>query len=329
MKNSFLILFFILLSFFSTPFFLQSALAAQANSTGTEWYWLTSDQKYGKFFAPTRVRVTSTENSTPVNIEAWIKTAYTPAGAIETVRSMGLKEIANPNTLSYSLALVNINPQGRTIEYKQEVFYDKSGNILASHQYDKPKLKEINSQSFDENFYDAIVDQVFKQGETTRNTANDRWITLWRRVNAQDTYSSTADTTTIRKRDNDLIVWIWQENRSNSGSAVKQIDFYKKIFNLSTYSYKLASHSIWTPTAGWQNKNDSLNGQYSSIIPDSAEDTEYKVLKQYAASHAAWINRYQPTEDTSAATSVKPTVNATAAPKTVTTAPVATAKVTK
>lgn len=302
MKKMFLIFVFSLVCSISVMSSLTRAQAGQGSSPETAWTWLTSDTKYGKFFAPERVRVISQESGIPVCIEAWIKTAYTAEGAAETVTAMKLdKEIPNANNLNYSLALIEINPQGRTLQYKEEIFYDKDGNILTSHKYDKPKLKEINSQSFDENFYDAIVDQVFNQGETARTKADDRWITLWRRVNADTASSATADTTTMRKRGSDVFTWIWQETRNNSTSAITLIKFYKKVYNISSYSYKVTAYSSWTPADGWQNHNASLTGQYSSIIPDSPEDTEYRIVKQYADAHPAWVGRYQLPEAKTAA----------------------------
>lgn len=267
---------------------------AQAADAETNWSWITSDDRYGKFYAPERVRVVARQNGVPTCIEAWIKTAYTAAGAAETIPSMGLsKEIPNSSDLNYSLALIRINPQGRTLEYLEEIFYNKNGTVLASHWYDKPRLKEINSQSFDENFYDAIVDQVFNQGETARAKAADRWITLWRKVDAAAATSATADTTTIRKTGNDVFVWIWQENRNNSGGSIIDIKFYKKVFNLSSYSYKITSYSEWTPADGWKSNNASLSGNYMSIIPDSKEDMEFRMLKQYTDNQPNWVDRYQ------------------------------------
>lgn len=293
MKKLFLTGVFFLFIFMAAAPSIIHAQAGQNTTGETSWTWIASDEKYGKFYAPERVRVTARENDVPICIEAWIKTAYTTAGAAETVSAMGLKEISNPASLSYSLALIEINPQGRTLDYKQEIFYDKEGNILVSHKYDQPRLKEINSQSFDENFYDAIVDQVFGQGETARTKANDRWITLWRKVDADTASSSTADTTTMRKRGDDVFVWIWQETRNNSTSAITQINFYKKVFNLSTYSYKITSYSGWTPVERWKDNNASLTGQYASIVPDSKEDMEIRMIKQYADAHPDWVNRYQ------------------------------------
>lgn len=273
--------------------FVYAQTAVQTSGNETKWNWITSDDKYGKFYAPERVCIVSKQNNVPTRIEAWIKTAYTPGGAAETIPAMGLsKEITNPNSLKYSLALIDINPQERTLEYSQEIFYDNKGTVLASHKYTAPKVKEINSQSFDENFYDAIVDQVFGQGETTRAKATDRWAPLWQKTNAGTVISAAADTTTIRKSGSDIIVWVWQETK-NSSKAVTDIKFYKKAYNLSSYSYKIISFSEWTPSSKWKSNNASLAGKYSSIIPDSNEDTELRMIKQYSDAHSAWVDRYQ------------------------------------
>ncbi len=295
-------LFFVFaLCLFLFPFPAGTFAAPAANTTNTNasssnkttWTWISSDSKYGKYYAPSRIYIVSKKGSIPVCIDAWIKTSYTGAGAAETVPAMGLeKQISDPLKLSYSLAHVRINPQGRTLEYLQEIFYDKAGNVLADNIYKSPHVKEINSQAFDENFYDAIVDDVFHKGETEHAKASDRWLSLWRIVGPQTTSSGSADTTTIRKRGNDLIVWIWAEERDNTGGTVKEIKFYKEVFNLVTYNYKIVEMSVWTPSNGWQ-KSLNLDGQYLPIIPDSTQDIACHVLQRYAAENNSWVCRYQ------------------------------------
>ncbi|WP_196594173.1 hypothetical protein [Pectinatus sottacetonis] len=296
MKKNLLFLFSLLFIIFTSiqTVFAQGIIHNAANSNETKWIWVYSDSRYGKLYAPSRITVTQRKNGIPICIEAWIKTTYSAAGAAETVSAMNMsKEIHKASDLRYSLALVEIDPQNRTIKYTREIFYDARGNILTSHVYDKPRLKEINSQSFDENFYDAIVDHVFNEGETQRAKASDRWITLWRNVNAYTAVSATADTTTIRKHGNDIIIWIWQETRNNTGGQIKEIRFYKKVFNLSTYSYRIAAYSLWTPKNKWQNKTNTLKNDFISIVPDSRNDWEFRSLKKYIGNHPKWVSRYQ------------------------------------
>ena len=65
-------------------FFNFNVNAAQNSppSKDSEWYWLTSNNKYSKYFAPDSVRVikqakTQNGKDIPTEIEAWTKTTYT------------------------------------------------------------------------------------------------------------------------------------------------------------------------------------------------------------------------------------------------------------
>lgn len=131
--------------------------------------------------------------------------------------------INDPNQLVYSLARVQINPQERTLRYMEEIFYDKDGKALYTLKYDNPVNKDINSQSFDEKFYAMIVDRVFNKGEGGRLISNARWLGLW----SNESGESSADTATLRQIDNNIIVWIWQENKDSAGN-VSSIQFMKK-----------------------------------------------------------------------------------------------------
>ena len=134
-----------------TLFHTQISFAADS-----EWYWISSDDKYSKYFSMTRITTVSSQNNIPTCIEDWIKTGYAPGGAAETIANMKLP-INDPNQLVYSLARVQINPQERTLRYMEEIFYDKDGKALYTLKYDNPVNKDINSQSFDEKFYAMIV----------------------------------------------------------------------------------------------------------------------------------------------------------------------------
>lgn len=294
MKKSILLFFTALSLLFSISITTAYAQTTHYEADKTHWVWVSADSKYGKLYAPDRVTVTSRKNGVPVRIEAWIKTTYSATGAAETVPAMKLsKEIPVASTLRYSLALVEINPQSRTLDYLEEIFYDANGKVLVSHKYDKPRIKEITSQAFDENFYDAIIDHVFDQGETKRAKASDRWITLWRHVGPSLTTSASADTTTIRKRGNDVFVWTWEETRKNTGGVIADIKFCKKVFNLKNYTYKTISYSHWTTKNRWQNENSSLNGNYIAIVPDSREDSEFRAIENYVKANPDWAARYQ------------------------------------
>ena len=139
----------------------------------------------------------SSLGGTATRIGAWTKTTYSYEGAAETLKNYGIK-VLKPEQLAYSLAEVEINPQNRIFAYVREDFYDKSGKVIWSKVYNPQQEREINSQAFDEDFYTAIVDTVFRYGETERRKAKDRWITLWQSKSG-DGASTTAiaDTTTM------------------------------------------------------------------------------------------------------------------------------------
>ena len=151
----------------------------------TEWYWLDSNDNYSKYFDPdsvtiTKKVVTNDGKEIAIEIEAWTKTAYSYEGAATTIKNYELTKILpDPRSLSYSLALLRVNPQNRTLQYVREDFYDANNQVVWSKE--EGRVKEVNSQAFDEEFYCAIVDEVFRMGERDRKRAPaaERWIDLW------------------------------------------------------------------------------------------------------------------------------------------------------
>jgi len=263
----------------------------QVASAETEWYWISSDSKYTKYFAPERVVVSAQKNNTATQIEAWTKTAYAYAGAAETIANYGIQAIIpDPATLSYSLARLHINPQDRTTEYVQEIFYDANGNVLWSKDTSTPIVKEINSRAFDEDFYCLIVDQVFNKNETKQSKASDRWLTLWKSDAADGSTVCWADTTTIRVRGNTATLWVWEER--NTSGKVTEIKFRKKVYNLTNETSKVVTYNYWNETKGWIVETDGIDGRFNSIVPDSNEDVGIKELKKYIESHKDWVSRY-------------------------------------
>ena len=276
-------------------FVLLMANASLAAAASTEWNWISSDSKYGKFFAPDRVRVMTTVQTMPVQIEAWTKTVYTYDGALETIANYGISGvIPNPATLSYSLARIEINPQNRQLTYMEEIFYDAQGNVLWTKNDDKHTAKEINSRSFDQDFYCMIVDQVFKQDEFNKINAEDRWLTLWQ-SHGSDGSSVTcwADTMTIRLHDENAVLWVWEDTKNAAGNTV-EIKFRKKAFNLPQSTAKIIRYNYWSAATGWTDKDSELDGRYYSLIPDSNEDVGARVLKKYVETHKDWVTRYMP-----------------------------------
>ena len=113
--------------------------ALAAPDASEEWYWLASDAKYSKYFAPNEVTVVKSlnvaglERAMPTVLHGWIKTSFSYEGAKETIANYGIKDILpDPAALAYSLALVEVSPQNRTFRYLEEDFYDAQGNILWS-----------------------------------------------------------------------------------------------------------------------------------------------------------------------------------------------------
>lgn len=277
-----------------------TASAAYQNPPPTkdsEWYWLGSNNKYTKFFAPMSVRVlkqtlNAKGKDIPTEIEGWTKTMYTLPGATETIKNYGITNILpNPEVLSYSLALLKINPQTRTVQYTREDFYDAQNKILWSKT--DGRVKEINSQAFDEIFYAAIVDEVFQQGEVERQKASDRWIELWTFTNSAGvTTTVTADTTTFQLKGTNLIFWQWQETRSSS-KKVTEIKFMKKAVNLKQGTERTISGTVWTiSTKRWKDFDDDYGGAYRLI---SQTEPDYKGLirlRAFVKGYSDWVNRY-------------------------------------
>lgn len=255
-----------------------------------DWYWISSDTKYSKYYGTDKVTVEQAFGSVPVKINAWTKTAYTLEGAEETFENYGISDIS-PQRLSYSLAEVTVNPQNRTFAYLQEFFYDANGNLLWEKVYDPVHPKEINSQQFDEDFYVNIVDSVLGQGENDRRVAEDRWLSLWQSDGADGSSRSMADTTTMRMKGENIIYWEWQEYK-NAAGAVTEVRFQKKAVNLNHATAKINRYQRWDAARNWQDYTKNIDGMYYAIEPGSAEEKGLIVLQQYAAEHEDWVYRY-------------------------------------
>ena len=274
----------------------QAALAATAPQT--DWYWLSSDDSYSKYFDPESVVVTRSvmtdHGPVPTEIQVWTKTAYSYGGAQETLDAYGLtRKFTNPGKLSYSVAQLLIKPQYRTVQYQEEHFYDAQGAVIWSKADPAPKEKEINSQQFDETFYIAAVDQAFHQSlEMERAKAKDRWTTIFDVTTPEGARTHTmADTTTMRMRGDNLIFWEWQETKDSNGKVV-EIKFLKMAVNLPQATEKVISGKYWTAQSGWQSLENSLDGQYRMVNKTSNEYKTIAALRKYVEANAAWVNRY-------------------------------------
>lgn len=273
-----------------------SAAEAAGMPAGNEegWYWISSDDKYSKFYLPKETRAVKSarvgDKDVATVIQAWTKTTYSYEGAQETIESYGIsKEIANPSNLAYSLALLEVRPQNRTVEYVREIFYNAAGKELWSKEYTTRKMKEINSQSFDEDFYTAIVDQIFRHGETDRRKAQDRWIDLWTMSGSDGSETCIADTTTMRLKGDNLIYWEWIEKKDTRGNVLS-IRFLKKALNIVMNTERVISGMTWTPKTGWK---DAESDRIYGVLPSSPEiQAGLHRLKTYVDGYQYWLNRY-------------------------------------
>lgn len=288
-------------SFVTDSFPGQVSAAPQAQETGVVgknagagWSWISSDEKYGKFFSPANVKIVAQSNGVATRISAWLKTVFSPAGARETVENYEIfAQIPDPSQLAYTLSLVEISPQERTIEYVQENFYDRAGNSIWQKIYEPRTVKEVNSQAFDEDFYVVVIDHVFRHGEVARQKAEDRWITLWSATMPDKSRTEViADTTTMRLRGDNIIYWEWSETQDGSGNIV-EVKFAKKTVNLPQGTQKTLSCRSWDAEEGWQDVTDGLDDTYQEIKKGTQAEKGLVRLRAYSKGYTFWLNRYR------------------------------------
>lgn len=270
----------------------STVMYSRAEAADTQWYWISSDNNYSKFYDPAQVKVQDAFGGIATRITAVTKTSYSYGGAKETLDNYGIKDVV-PNNLAYSLAAVQICPQTRVLAYLNETFYDKNGKKLWSKQYQPLKYKEMNSQEFDEDFYAFIVDSVFGMGEVDRRSASDRWLLLWQKPDARGGYvNCMADTTTMRVNGENIIFWEWQEYKDASGS-VREIRFLKKAVNLLQYTGKVVRSQHWNSKEGWKDYTErDTDGLYHAVEKGTSEEKELLQLTAYEKAHSQWVHRY-------------------------------------
>ena len=281
----------------SLLFLLLLCPAAFADD-GRAWTWLSSNDKYSKFYAPASVRVTQSvmptgkKEAVATELTADIRTSFSYEGAEETIRNYKIGHvITSPSQLSYAIAQVRVVPQTRLLQYVGETFYDAAGNVLWSKGMGTEK--EMNSQQFDEEFYAAIIDIVFRQGEMARLRADDRWILLWTDETASGIKTQvTADTSTMRRTGDNLVFWAWTEVRDANGKAV-EIKFDKRAVNLPQGTERIVTGRYWSPSDGWQPLDDGYEGAYRMIVREAPEGRGLIRLRAYADGYSTWVNRYQ------------------------------------
>lgn len=263
-----------------------------------EWFYLDANDKYAKYFDPASVTikkkvVTNDGREIAIEIEAWTKTTYSYDGASETIKNYGIGNILpDAKSLAYSLALLRVNPQNRTLQYVREDFYNDKDEVVWSKE--EGRVKEINTRSFDEEFYCAIVDEVFQLGERDRKRAptEKRWIDLWTYTDkAGETTTLSADTTTMRLKGSNLILWEWEVTKDASNKTI-EIRFMKKAVNLTQGTEVIKDGQIWTPTNSWQELKDEFDGAYRMIKSDEPDYKGLVRLRAYVKNNPNWVTRY-------------------------------------
>ncbi|MCR5833922.1 MAG: hypothetical protein K6G55_04650 [Selenomonadaceae bacterium] len=279
-------------------FMIMFISAANVSAAKGEWYWLDSNEKYSKYFDPdtvvvTKKVVTNDGREVAIEIEGWTKTTYSYEGADETIKNYGIgKLVKDSKDLTYSLALIRVNPQNRTLQYVSEDFYNARDEVIWSKR--EGRIKEITSQTFDEEFYCAIVDEVFNMGERDRKRApsSERWLELWTYTDSEGiTNSLSADTTTMRLKGNNLIVWEWQITKNVAGRTT-EIRFMKKAINLTQGTEIIKDGQTWTPNNSWQPIKDEYDGNYRMISSDEPDYKGLVRLRAYVNNNKQWVNRY-------------------------------------
>lgn len=101
----------------------------------------------------------------------------------------------------------------------------------------------------------------------------------------------TADTTTMRMKGENMVVWEWAEYKDADGN-VTQIAFMKKHVNLPQGTERTVQADIWTPAQGWQDAGDSLDGSYRMLAADTPEYQGLLHLREYAEANSSWVHRY-------------------------------------
>lgn len=287
---------------FTSDSFIGSAAAAPqaqeagmvSKDAGAGWSWISSDDKYGKFFSPANVKIVAQSNGVATRISAWLKTVFSPAGARETIDNYEITaQIPDASKLAYTLSLVEICPQERTIEYVQENFYDKSGSSIWQKIYEPRTVKEINSQSFDEDFYAVLVDHIFRHGEVTRQKAEDRWITLWEAKMPDNSSTKViADTTTMRLRGDNIIYWEWSETKDAAGNII-EVKFSKKTVNLPQGTQKTLACRSWDAKEGWNDVSGGIDDTYREIKKGTQAEKGLIRLRAFSKGYTYWLNRYR------------------------------------
>ena len=282
---------FKLMTLLAVFIFQAGSAFAAAPQPSDGWKLIPSEGDYGKLFAPKTVQVVyKSDQGVATRLSAWIRTSFNTTSAKETIENYELS--LAPEELAYGTALVELSPQLRTIEYVQEHFYDNNGKEIWSKVYEPRTVKEINSRSFDEDFFVAIVDSYFHHGEAAVQHDEKRWRKLWEKKGADGSVSSAiADTLSMRQSGDNLVFWEWYEMKDAAGNLL-EVRFSKKAMNVAQGTQKLIQCEYWNAKDGWKNLRDELDDRYYAIETGSVEENSLKSLRAYKNGYQYWLHRY-------------------------------------
>ena len=143
----------------------------------------------------------------------------------------------------------------------------------------------------EEDYYVALVDQVFHHGERAQKDAADRWRRLWTSESAGGAVTEAmADFSTMRLSGNNLIYWEWQETKGKDGELM-DVKFMKKALNHEQGTEKIVSAKHWTSAAGW--KKLETDGRYETIPKEDKAYPGLERLRAIVKGYQYWLNRYR------------------------------------
>ena len=131
-------------------------------------------------------------------------------------------------------------------------------------------------------------------GERDRKRAptEERWIDLWSYTDdSGKTTTLSADTTTMRLKGSNLILWEWQVTKDSNGKT-SEIKFMKKAVNLTQGTEVIKDGQIWTPNNSWQELKDEYDGAYRMIASDEPDYKGLVRLRAYVKNNSRWVSRY-------------------------------------
>ena len=131
-------------------------------------------------------------------------------------------------------------------------------------------------------------------GERDRKRAptEERWIDLWTYTDSTGaTTTLSADTTTMRLKGSNLVLWEWQVKKDSSGKTA-EIRFMKKAINLTQGTESIKDGQIWTPNNSWQELKDEYDGAYHMIASDEPDYKGLVRLRAYVKNNSRWVSRY-------------------------------------